>query len=54
MANQQTPAVFSCSASDLTRIIQYITNQEAHHKEVSAEDEMKRFCGMAGIEYYEL
>lgn len=47
-------AVFSCSASDLTRIIQYITNQEEHHKEVSAEDEMKRFCGMAGIEYYEL
>ena len=47
-------AVFSCSASDRTRIIQYIENQETHHEKVSAEDEMKRFCEMAEIDYYEL
>ena len=47
-------AVFSCSASDCTRIIQYIVNQDTHHEKVSAEDEMKRFCEMAEIDYYEL
>lgn len=46
-------AVFSCSAADLTRIIRYIKNQEVHHHCESAEDELRNFCKMAQIDYYE-
>lgn len=46
-------AVFSCSAADRSQIINYIKNQETHHLSVSAEDEMRRFCNMAQIDYYE-
>ena len=46
-------AVFSCSAADRTRIINYIKNQEIHHQQVSAEAEMEHFCKMANIEYFE-
>ncbi len=46
-------AVFSCSAADLTRVISYIKNQEEHHRMITAEDEMRRFCDVARIDYYE-
>ncbi len=46
-------AVFSCSAADRTGIISYIKNQEVHHNTFSAEDELRRFCAMARIDYYE-
>ena len=46
-------AVFSCSASDRARIISYIKNQEEHHCIISAEEELRRFCDMAQIDYYE-
>ncbi len=46
-------AVFSCSAADRTRIISYIKNQREHHRTLSAEDELRRFCDMAHIDYYE-
>ena len=47
-------AVFSCSASDRTNIIRYIKNQESHHIGMSSEDELRRFCDLAGIDYYEM
>ena len=46
-------AVFSCSASDRARIISYIKNQEEHHCIISAEEELRRICDMAQIDYYE-
>ena len=47
-------AVFSCSASDHSRIVQYISNQEDHHKTITEEDEMQGFCRMAGLEFHAL
>ncbi|MBQ7689795.1 MAG: transposase [Muribaculaceae bacterium] len=46
-------AVFSCSASDRSRIISYIKNQKTHHRTISAEDELCSFCDMAQIDYYQ-
>ena len=46
-------AVFSCSASDRARVISYIKNQEEHHRNISSEDELRRFCAIAQIDYYE-
>ncbi|MBQ9465550.1 MAG: transposase [Muribaculaceae bacterium] len=47
-------AVFSCSASDRSRIISYIKNQEEHHAGLNAEDELMRFCKLASIEYHDV
>lgn len=46
-------AVFSCSAADRTRIVNYIKNQETHHQQINAEEELRNFCKMAQIDYYE-
>ena len=36
-------AAISVSPSQLNRVRQYIRNQEAHHKKLSFENEMKRY-----------
>lgn len=46
-------AAFSCSAGDRSRIKRYIEHQEEHHQGLSAEDELKRFCELSGLEYRE-
>ena len=46
-------AVFSCSASDRSRIKRYIEHQEEHHRGLSAEDELRKFCKLSGVEYRE-
>ena len=44
-------ASFTCSAGNLEGIIRYIDNQETHHGIHSFNDEMRRFCALAGVEY---
>jgi len=42
---------FSCSHKELHGKIDYIENQELHHKDISFEEEFKRFLDEYGIEY---
>ena len=41
---------FSISPSHVDRLIQYIENQEAHHKTETFQDEFRRLCRIDGVE----
>jgi len=47
---QQGYGAFSISVSDVDRTIQYIKNQEVHHKGQSFKDEFRAFLKKHGIE----
>jgi REP element-mobilizing transposase RayT len=40
---------FTCSYSDLDRLIEYIKNQQEHHKKITFEEEYRRILLEAGI-----
>jgi putative transposase len=40
---------FTCSYSDLDRLIEYINNQQIHHKKVSFEEEYRILLLQNGI-----
>jgi len=42
---------FSVSPSILKKTIQYINNQQEHHKRLNAKDEYERFLEEYGIDY---
>ncbi|MEP7013770.1 MAG: IS200/IS605 family transposase [Acidobacteriota bacterium] len=44
---------FSVSPSQMESVIRYIENQEAHHREVSFQDEMRGLLHRHGVEYDE-
>lgn len=44
---------FTCSFFDAGNIIEYIRNQQEHHKEVSFEDEYKRLIIESGVQFDE-
>jgi len=44
---------FSVSPSQMEAVIRYIENQEAHHREISFQDEMRGLLHRHGVEYDE-
>lgn len=42
---------FTCSAESKAQIVEYIQNQEQHHRNESSADELKRLLAASGIEY---
>ena len=42
---------FSCSLQDKKRIINYIKNQEEHHRKTNLRDELKSFFISDGVDY---
>jgi REP element-mobilizing transposase RayT len=44
---------FSVSASVIPKVVNYIRNQEIHHKQQTAKDEYKAFLNACGIDYDE-
>ena len=46
-------AAFSVSQSNLQEVVDYIENQEAHHKRVTFQDEYRAFLTAHAIEYDE-
>ena len=46
-------AAFSVSASNLPQVIEYIENQEEHHKRMSFQDELRALLQKHGIEFDE-
>lgn len=44
---------FSISRGHIGAVVNYINNQEFHHKQVAYEDEFKRTCVRCGAEYDE-
>jgi REP element-mobilizing transposase RayT len=44
---------FTCSANEKDRIIEYIKDQEGHHRRETAPKELKRLLAEAGIKYDE-
>ena len=44
-------SAFSVSQSVVPTTIEYIKNQEAHHKKMSFEEELKKFFDLYGINY---
>lgn len=40
---------FTCSYSDLDRLIEYIKNQQEHHKKISFEEEYMKLLRECGI-----
>ena len=45
---------FSCSESHRDAVVQYIMNQETHHKVVTFDDEMPTIAGKNGCAYFVL
>jgi hypothetical protein len=50
---QRGYAAFSVSESNVERVFGYIANQEAHHRHVSFQDELRAFLRQHGVEYDE-
>ena len=50
---QEGYASFSASPKGLDALIGYIDNQEAHHKKVSYQDELRKFFKQYGVEFDE-
>jgi len=48
---QEGYGAFSVSVSNLERVIQYIQNQESHHRKTKFEDEFRAILRKHGIEY---
>jgi REP element-mobilizing transposase RayT len=46
-------AGFSVSQSNVPAVVKYIGNQEAHHRRVSFQDELRQYLKKHGIEYDE-
>ena len=46
-------AGFSVSQSNVPAVVKYINNQEAHHRRVSFQDELRAYLKKHGIEYDE-
>ena len=44
---------FSISNSHVDAVINYIQNQEEHHKKVSFQDELRKICQQCGVEFDE-
>ena len=44
---------FSVSASQVASVVDYIKNQEEHHRDVSFEDELRRFLTKYGVTFDE-
>ncbi len=47
---QQGYGAFSVSPSHVPALIEYITNQEEHHRRKSFQDEFRRLCKKYGVE----
>lgn len=47
---QRHYAAFSVSVYSVQRVIQYINNQQKHHKEIDSLGELKHFASLAGKE----
>jgi hypothetical protein len=43
---------FSVGRGDLPGIVQYIANQEEHHRKISSADELRTILKEHGVEYY--
>jgi REP element-mobilizing transposase RayT len=50
---QRGYSAFSVSESNLERVYQYVANQEAHHRRISFQDELRAFLRQHGIEFDE-
>jgi REP element-mobilizing transposase RayT len=46
-------AAFSVSASNQTRVANYIRNQEEHHRKMTFEEELKKLLDRHGVKYDE-
>jgi len=46
-------AAFSVSQSNLAQVVQYIENQEEHHRRVTFQDEYRAFLRAYGVDYEE-
>jgi putative transposase len=46
-------AALSVSPSEIDRVVAYIGNQDAHHRKLSSEDELRAILAEAGIEFKE-
>lgn len=46
-------AAFSIGESQVDRLIHYIQSQHEHHKEISFQDEFRKFLKLYNIEYDE-
>jgi hypothetical protein len=44
---------FSCSKSQTSSVINYVNNQESHHRKISFQDEYKKFLEKFEIAYDE-
>lgn len=40
---------FTCSYKDINRLIEYIKNQQEHHRKVSFEEEYRKLIGESGL-----
>ncbi len=47
---QRGYGIFSVSESGRDEVVQYILNQEDHHRDLDFKDEFRRFCEKHGIE----
>ena len=47
---QQGYGAFSVSPTQLSRVVEYVKNQDEHHREVSFQEEFRRICAKNGIE----
>ena len=45
--------IFSVNPSEVDLVIEYITNQEEHHKKISFQDEYRAFLKKYKVEYDE-
>jgi len=50
---QEGYGAFSYSKSQVSRVISYIQNQEAHHRKITFLDEYKKFLENFGVDYDE-
>lgn len=48
---QEGYGAFSVSSSNLDRVVQYIQDQEAHHRKANFEDEFRALLQKHGVEY---
>ena len=50
---QRGYGVFSVSPSQLDSVVQYVANQEEHHRTISFQDEYRKFLAKHGVDYDE-
>ena len=47
-------AAFTCSANNISRVVEYAKRQKEHHRTTSFREEYIKFLNACGIEYNEL